>query len=389
MTLVVELLVTHVIIAAEEEAKLIFAELPELERLYASVVPSMMNVKQFWDRAARSRYFLEAAGKEVPANRSVDNLFDLLPPPAPRVLPPPVAAVAATADIGADLTGELQKDEPPSKRRKGLIDRLNERSTAVLVASLQEKKKVPPGDATESGGSSSSTAVPVPVDLRASVLRRQQALKRIIDGLKEDMASEPTKGPQVPKLRLDDAAVKCDPGDAMASEALEGAPKRLDKLRSWSQRALKDPHKPLDLQQGTWCVVERDQAELRSEHKGKNVAKAAAAAASAGEPAGLGNKIVTLLKHFWSSRWSQVELRERLLKEAKNLRLGASSRTEETARRALTSFAPALERLETALQLPSKEVRSDSLDEDKRSRSKVIFNVKGIGARAQRPAAQS
>merc|ERR1719203_1370437 len=51
---------------AEEDAKAIFGELPELEKLYQAAVPAMLSPMQFWERCFTSRYYLELMGHDVP-----------------------------------------------------------------------------------------------------------------------------------------------------------------------------------------------------------------------------------------------------------------------------------------------------------------------------------
>ena len=106
----------------------------------------MMNEAQFWERCLKSRYFLNAAGNEVPVSHPEDRLFDSLPMPQSEAKP---ALDAFASHPEADLTGEFERDKALEKRHssnENLIRRLNERSAGILkaqeaqkAAALQEK----------------------------------------------------------------------------------------------------------------------------------------------------------------------------------------------------------------------------------------------------------
>lgn len=177
---------------SEQDQAAIFKELPALSSLFSATVPSMMTEAQFWERCLKSRYFLNAAGNEVPLSHPEDRLFDSLPPPEAPTQP---ALEALASHPEADLTGEFQRDKAmeAKKANDNLIRRLNDRSAGILAAAKQAEKTS--SDAVEDAG--------VAGRVLESLQQRRTQLKNAAETFREDLAaSEPVKVPKTARLQL-------------------------------------------------------------------------------------------------------------------------------------------------------------------------------------------
>ncbi|CAE8681657.1 unnamed protein product, partial [Polarella glacialis] len=369
-----------------EDAAAIFKELPALGQLHGASVPSMMSAVQFWERCLKSRYFLEASGKEVAASHGTDPLFDSLVPPEPTSLQPEASTVALASHLEADLSGEWIRDggsagERPQKRRKGgsLIERLNERSAGVLAAMLAFKEATaatPASAGAASSGSaaaaatttttaiatattttttpaattttatstaSSSTAAGSEIlqvdshsQLREAVDRRREALRHTNEALQEDlgggrggldsMAQSEERAKKAARLQLKpEAGALRVPKVVSKNSVPMGLPGQnvtsplKDALLAWSLGSASQ--RDGTTESGARWVLKTATDELLSAERLLGTGAGASAASDASQPKLQASALetctraTTLLRHFWSSRGSEAELRSRLAEE--------------------------------------------------------------------------
>eukprot|EP00927_Polykrikos_kofoidii_P007719 TRINITY_DN13165_c0_g1_i1.p1 TRINITY_DN13165_c0_g1~~TRINITY_DN13165_c0_g1_i1.p1 ORF type:complete len:592 (-),score=90.91 TRINITY_DN13165_c0_g1_i1:64-1812(-) len=315
---------------SKEEVASIFQEFPALGQLHAAQVPASLSETQFWTRCLRSRYYLEATGRDVAAGHRSDPLFDALEKPAPRVEAPPQPVVSAAVDVSVDLTGEArrQRDEtfaPGAKaieRKKAskLVSRLNERSAALAEAAL--------AIVTENSSASTSTATSTAStakegtggssDLVDSVERRRTALRRHAEDFREGIEG-PTVGPPSKLARLSLRGSRNDrdtqPTGGGEVDAAKSAARK-NAVCSWAsavpaQAVAAPTHSSVRwmLQKATEALLKEDKVKAAME------AEAACKEQLPSDAAEIATRAQTLLQHFWSSKISDVSLRARLARE--------------------------------------------------------------------------
>ncbi|CAE7235315.1 Tfb1, partial [Symbiodinium natans] len=306
-------------VVSPEDRSAIFKELPELGQLHSATVPSMMTEAQFWERCLRSRFFMTAAGKEVPASHPEDRLFDSLstskPPTEPREPREPTFR-AILSHLEVDLTGDFEADRPSKKSRTGaLISRLNERSAGATAA----MPTAPEGGARPPGG-----VAPVGTGLHEAVEKRRFELRNATKELQEDlgMASADTSSETFSRP----AQLQLKPG----AGALSTVPEKRgsDATAKVSHTSLATPPTwtfekgPSVSEAGTRWVLKTSTDELLAAERLLPLSGSGGDAHThtvAPEPV---VRAVTLLRHFWSSRVAEKDMRAKLAGEAANL-LGA------------------------------------------------------------------
>lgn len=232
-----------------------------------------MSSVQFWERCLKSRFFLSAAGVEVPASHPEDRLFDALTRSAPA---PTLGSLASHVD--ADLTGEYQR-EKAAERKNALVSRLNERSAALLSEKLAKPAKLG--------------------DLEGDLAKRRLELRDSAELLEKDLTQKQPR-----------AQVKLDLKEAgslpvhMGTKGLKKrpAPCEEQKLKRWvcnNRCAVSEP--------GARWVLKVSTDELLAAER-LNAQKSIIASEDA-------LKASSLLKHFWSSKCSERELRQTLCRE--------------------------------------------------------------------------
>lgn len=306
----------------EEEARAIFRELPPLELLYNAEVPSTIGPAQFWARCLRSRYYLEATGREVPPGYKVDPLFDRLERVPEKTSLPTPAIIAVTSDINADLTGEAPRDmdKPVKKRKAWLMDKLNEHS----AGSLKARKEASAGaDLPCEAARGEAT----PTELAGAVERRREALRRSVETLREDMdASCHAPTSKIVRLRLDkDRLCSVVRGTAEVTTAHAGTVNGLAAhsncavvraLRAWAAGTT------LGRSSGTSELFERAarwvMREATQEIINADLIRGAPQRVLQEPPRDVTDVITrakSLLQHFWASRQRETDKRERLVRE--------------------------------------------------------------------------
>ena len=268
-----------------EDRAAIFKELPALGQLFSATVPSMMTEAQFWERCLRSRYFLNAAGHEVPASHPEDRLFDSLQSRQTEAQPELPACVSHPE---ADLTGEFERDKVMDRRtaaNASLISRLNQRS-AELVATLERSD----------------------ADLRQTVEKRRAELKHAAQAFQEELGTgKAAQGPRIARLQLTSEAGSL-PVPSMPQKRKRDT--KLPDLKSWvcGQCAISES--------GTRWVLKSATEELLAAERLS--ADPGVESHESTAPDGV-KKAITLLRHFWSSHCSETGLRARLAQEAAKL----------------------------------------------------------------------
>lgn len=370
-----------------EESKRIFAELPELEKLYGVSVPSLMNAAQFWERCLASRYYLELTGHQVPPGHPADPVFDALnrsvgtSANADQPTAHLQTAAEGALDPEADLTGEpiREQDRPsgrPGQRRGGLLEQLNERSAAALAALL-----------SGSGGAKASNSVPAAAagaaaapaegaagegaaeDLARRVERRREALKRAANALRDELDGGVQPRDKAARLQLQPGAgpLRAPPPEAAAAREL-GAVRSAagglatgsatdamrELLTAWgserSDRHLAEP----SVAGAKWLVLEATNEMLQADRFVQSAAPGAAELEPPRDVAEVMAHAQALLRHFWGSRWGEADLRGRLARELRGLlaslerweaeRQAGRSSDNPPARRAARSFAAPIRR---------------------------------------------
>ncbi|CAE7652395.1 Tfb1 [Symbiodinium sp. CCMP2456] len=285
---------------SQEDRVAIFKELPALCQLHSATVPSMMTEAEFWERCLKSRYYLLAAGKDVPASHPEDRLFDSLT--SPETSQPVPSVQTMLSHLEADLTGEFEADKPSKKRRTTatLISRLNERSAGAT--------------AMEGGPRSGPESGDVDRDLRQAVEKRRSELRQVTKTFQEDLAAT-AAAPQPPRLQLK--------AGAGALSAMSSLPEK-DRVDVTAQDSEASKATPT-----TWpskCSARCSEAGTRWVLKHSTDELLAAERLLPGssgdthvvtpEPV---TRAVTLLRHFWSSRVTEKGMRAKLAGEAHNV----------------------------------------------------------------------
>ena len=283
-------------VGAEDRAA-IFKELPALGQLHSATVPSMMTDSQFWERCLKSRYFQVAAGKEVPPSHPEDRLFDALQGAEASSTP----AKTILSHVEADLTGEFVPDRPLKKSRTGatLISRLNERSAGVAGTGLERSNQQESGTA---------------VNLWQAVEKRRSELQSVTKTFEEDLSLATSAAPRPAQLQLKPGA-----GALSAMSNLPQKRERTDVTAQGSQVSVPQPAKQDGLisEAGTRWVLKHSTDELlMAERLLPPPGAGSGDAQAAPEPV---VRAVTLLRHFWSSRAADKEIRAKFAEEAKNL----------------------------------------------------------------------
>lgn len=305
---------------SEEEVHATFRDFPAIRSLYYAQVPSMLKAEQFWERYLRSRYFLEATGKEVPLNYRTDSLFDSLE--KKEVELPLPTKVAALADVDADLTCEPSGDKLDSKRKSTrLIDRLNERS-AVAVTALVEAAATAAAVAKPVVAVREGTGKPM-ADMADALERRRTALRRSLDPLREDLRSDapPAKTPRLhlepgfptPAQRLPHAAtgtaLRTTKHGAELRERLRQANQKWAGPRQTPGAAVRPPAEAA----ARWVLKEAINDLVQAHRVGESVAgNAADGPGPPSDVASVMSRVRSLLRHFWLSKRGDAALRSRL-----------------------------------------------------------------------------
>ena len=317
-----------------EDCSAIFKELPALSQLHSATVPSMMTEAQFWERCLKSRYFLLAAGKEVPASHPEDRLFDGLHSPEQSAKP----AESILSHLEADLTGEFEPDRPLKKPRTGatLISRLNERSAGATV--MRPQSEASEGREAKEGD-----------QLRKAVERRRSELQSATKTFQEDlgMATSVDQLTQPARLQLKPGAGALSVSSLKRSERADVTAQATQAtLPSSSQKA------PVISEAGTRWVLKSSTDELLAAERllpppGGNVDPQVVAP----EPV---VRAVTLLRHFWSSRATEKSIRTKLAGEAHNLLRALTDIGKGSSRHKAAMARSVLAPLRQALEFQAK-----------------------------------
>ena len=254
----------------------------------------------------KSRFFLTAAGLDVPPSHPEDRLFDALERSAPVV----VSLAPWASHVDADLTGDYQKEKALEKKN-ALISRLNERSASLLA----EKAK--------------------PQTLEEDLKKRRLELRDAAELLEKDLTEKQARS--LVKLDLKEA------GGLPVHMGTKGLRKRPaaceeQKLKGWVYNNRCEVSEP----GARWVLkVSTDELLAAERLKAQNSIIASEDALKAG----------SLLKHFWSSKCSERELRQTLCQEITKV-LAMQEKEGSVA------FLPALRR---ALALHQQECGGPSL----------------------------
>mmetsp|Transcript_17720 Transcript_17720/g.41201 ORF Transcript_17720/g.41201 Transcript_17720/m.41201 type:complete len:600 (+) Transcript_17720:146-1945(+) len=329
----------------QEEAKAIFRELPAIQLLYNSVVPSTLTTAKFWERCLRSRYFLEATGQPVPLLQRPDPLFDSLPREVAKIEQPEAPDVVATADVDADLTGDpfMETEENPRKKQKlRLVEQLNERC-AVAVANATSAGTKPGGGPSEEASSSAAASAAAGENTDGSkadtdrvqqqIAARRESLRRSAAALQEELnAAETSTTPNLASLHLSERALHRlygqQPSTAENARAPAGAASEATDLHpsllTWMKAgeggggSLPSDAKadkavsalnPAAIAQSRWVLKAAIQDLLLDEQ--------CIAQSEVDLPADVSETLAqvrTLLAHFWASRCSEDTVRSRICK---------------------------------------------------------------------------
>ena len=286
---------------SQEDRSAIFKELPALGQLHSATVPSMMTEGEFWERCLKSRYYLFAAGKDVPASHPEDRLFDSLT--SPESSQPLPSFENMLSHLEADLTGEFEADRPLKKRRTTatLISRLNERS-AGATASLEGGARSGP----EAGDSVDRR------DLRQAVEKRRSAMRQVTKTFQEDLGATASPAPR-PRLQLKEGA------GALSAMSNLPAKDRTDVTARDSQAiptAWPSNRGAIGSETGTRWVLKHSTDELLAAERLLPGSSSGDTHVVTPEPV---TRAVTLLRHFWSSRVTEKGMRAKLAGEARNV----------------------------------------------------------------------
>ena len=287
---------------SQEDRSAIFKELPALCQLHSATVPSMMTEAEFWERCLKSRYYLFAAGKDVPASHPEDRLFDSLT--TPETSQPSPSFQTMLSHLEADLTGEFEADKPAKKRRTTatLISRLNERSAGATASLEGGPRSGPEGrDSVDSR------------DLRQAVEKRRSELRQVTKTFQEDLGATAAAAPQAPRLQLK--------AGAGALSAMSSLPEkdRVDVTAQDSQATpttWKSKCNAICSEAGTRWVLKHSTDELLAAERLLPGSSSGDTHVVTPEPV---TRAVTLLRHFWSSRVTEKSMRAKLAREARNV----------------------------------------------------------------------
>eukprot|EP00928_Gymnodinium_smaydae_P025119 TRINITY_DN20112_c1_g1_i1.p1 TRINITY_DN20112_c1_g1~~TRINITY_DN20112_c1_g1_i1.p1 ORF type:complete len:703 (+),score=184.82 TRINITY_DN20112_c1_g1_i1:37-2109(+) len=253
---------------AEEEA--VLKEFPAIAALYKAQVPMTLSRKDFWMRCLRSRYYLQASGREALAGQRADPLFDALEPPEPRTsTEASLGKGALKADVPAevDLAGEpsFERDVavsngsalPSANAGSGagrgglaarLVAQLNERSARQLEEVLAKShggSQAASSSSTPAAATGSATAAAAPAAaasaaataaaaasstaagnaqedseqqlLREAVERRRERLRTYAGEVEADFSTQPAA--KAPRLSLSTTAAPARAATASAAAA--------------------------------------------------------------------------------------------------------------------------------------------------------------------------
>ena len=304
----------------EADKAAIFKELPALSQLFSAAVPSMMTEPQFWERCLKSRYFLSAAGHQVPHAHPEDRLFDSLPMP---VKPDLKDKDRGPGHPEADLTGEFERDK--------LTDKLNQRSSASsanLISRLNERSA---GILSQEARSQTEDKLAVHVEKRRAMLRNAAQT------FQDDLAAEPG----ISRAKPQRLQLKPEAGSLLPQKRTEESDRStLKPLKR--QNLTRAPSGGSISESGARWVLKSSLDELL---KAERLTETENAKAESAQVAGA----MALLQHIWSSRCTEADLRAKLCQEAKRLlndleKVEKDKVTSETARSTARSLLPSLRR---------------------------------------------
>lgn len=307
---------------SEADKAAIFKELPALSQLFSAAVPSMMTEPQFWERCLKSRYFLSAAGHQVPHAHPEDRLFDSLPMP---VKPDLKDKDRGPGHPEADLTGEFERDK--------LTDKLNQRSSASsanLISRLNER----------SAGILSQARSQTEDKLAVHVEKRRAMLRNAAQTFQDDLAAEPG----ISRAKPQRLQLKPEAGSLLPQKRTEeGDRSTLKPLKR--QNLTRAPSGGSISESGARWVLKSSLDELL---KAERLTETENAKAESAQVAGA----IALLQHIWSSKCTEADLRAKLCQEAKRLlndleKVEKDKVTSETARSLLPSLRRAVALVET------------------------------------------
>jgi hypothetical protein len=303
------------VVIREDEKQSIFMKHPALEQLYNATVPGMLTPADFWKRCFRSRYYLEAEGYDVLPGQKPDNLFDALARSESELsqrqpLQPSAADIAATVDVELDLTGNVdrEKERAPARKTCKLISKLNEYSEAALAASM--------------GSKASASSSPAD-DIATVVEHRRQSVRRSVETLRKELEASETQA-KAPRLSLQigqsgHAADRC----TLSSSNKEGDARRAEALRAWGEGEVVSEERHLlerhyeamrkEMREFTKKLLSKKESHDSAQQNDLNPQAMA-------EAAQVASKVKALVRHFWSSRRSEVDIRARLVDQLRGLR---------------------------------------------------------------------
>mmetsp|Transcript_66535 Transcript_66535/g.116542 ORF Transcript_66535/g.116542 Transcript_66535/m.116542 type:complete len:739 (-) Transcript_66535:33-2249(-) len=211
--------------------------------------------------------------------------------------------------------------------------------------------------------------------LTSTVERRRKLLRSSADALREDLCAEPVR--KAPRLQLDERYLRPRAAAACLGKSQEAMADAgtLAALQSWASSAARAeaPRSNSRLKAATkWFLREATAGMMKADSRLSSEEGVAAPSAGA-DVMQLISRAKALLRHFWSSRGSEMEMRTRLVDA---LVVVQSAMQSHPAKSAMESFTPAIDR---AVQVHTKLLRQREMDRAGSSQQAHSLRAQSVG----------